>query len=104
MFVTIRHHRTIMDEILVELQLGDGCCIECAAKHAYSKMVLDVMTSEETPGPDTETKLELLVEFLQSSDFAQLRGSNESLAGVKEARCSLHRDENGHPCVSVINT
>ncbi len=92
-----------MDEISIDLQLGNGCCIECAAKRAYNKMVLDIMTSEDAPEPGTEAKLDLLVDFLQGADFALLRGSDESLAGVKEARFSLRRDENGHPCVSVIN-
>ncbi|HNW29696.1 MAG TPA: hypothetical protein PKN50_14560 [Spirochaetota bacterium] len=91
-----------MDGISVELRLGNGCCIECAAKHAYNKMVLDIMTSENAPEPGTEEKLDLLVEFLQGADFAQLRGSSECLAGVKEALCSLHRDDKGHPSVSVI--
>ncbi|HOT46483.1 MAG TPA: hypothetical protein PLM53_13855 [Spirochaetota bacterium] len=92
-----------MDETILVLQLGDGFCIECAAKHAYNKMVLDIMTSDDTPGPGIESMLDLLVDFLEGADFAQLRGSHEALAGVKESRCSLHRDEHGHPCVSVIS-
>lgn len=92
-----------MKSIEMTLETSDGCCIECAAKHAYSKMVLDIMTSDTMPGPDAESMIELLVDFLETADFAQLRGSDESLAGIKNARCRLHRDTNGDPYVSVIN-
>lgn len=93
-----------MDQIAVELLLGEGCCIECAAKREYNRMVLEVMAAEDVPGPDVEARLDLLLDFLESADFSRLRGSDEALSGVREARCQLCRNSEGKPVLSMIDT
>ncbi len=93
-----------MDEILVELQLGDGCCIECRAKRAYHRMVNDIMTAEGPPTPGDEARLDLLLEFLQQADFGLLRSSDDRLAGIMNARCLLKRNDKGSPYVSIVDS
>jgi len=90
-----------MNETTVELTVGPGCCIECAAKREYNRMVLRIMTSDEPPAQDAESRLELLVEFLETADFPLLRGSNEIFDGTREALCLLGRSTDGKPFVSV---
>jgi hypothetical protein len=86
----------------IELNLGQGCCIECAAKHEYNKCVARIMTSDATPGPDEESKMELLLDFLETADFAALRASDEGLAGIKDSRCLLKIGDDGKPYVTVV--
>ncbi|MBN2160142.1 MAG: hypothetical protein JW807_12160 [Spirochaetes bacterium] len=93
-----------MEETTIELLLGDGCCIECAAKRTYNAMVLHLMTAEEAPAPDVEGRLDLLLEFLETSDFSRLRGSDEALDGTSNSRCLLRRDDDGKPLLTVIET
>jgi hypothetical protein len=92
-----------MNETTIVLTLGEGRCIECAAKHEYNMQVMRIMTSEGPPGPDDEARLDLLVEFLENADFAALRSSGEALDGTKNSRCLLKRSADGKPRVSVVD-
>ncbi len=67
-------------------------------------MVLDIMAAEDTPGPDVEAKLDLLLDFLKFGDFGALRSSDERLAGTRDARCLLKRDAEGMPHVLTIDS
>lgn len=86
----------------IELSIGVDCCIECSAKREYNRMVLRIMTADDPPTPDDESRLDLLREFLETADFCNLRGSDENLDGSKDARCLLRRYPDGKLSVSVI--
>lgn len=45
--------------------------------------------------------MELLLDFLDQTDFVFLRSSNELYSGVQDARCILTRNEIGEPFVSA---
>jgi hypothetical protein len=90
-----------LEETTVDLLIEEGCCIECASKREYNRMVMHIMTNDAPPGPGDEARLELLREFLEHADFAFLRSSDESLSGTRKARCVLERNGDGVPCVSV---
>lgn len=92
-----------METVEIPLATSEGCCIECAAKRAYNKLALDIMTSEDNPGPEVEARLDLLLEFLEHADFSQLRGSDEALAGTRDAQCLLKRSGDGTPHVSIVD-
>ncbi len=91
-----------MGKAKVELAVGIDCCIECAAKREYNRMVLHIMAADDQPTPDDESRLDLLLEFLETADFSNLRGSNENLDGTRDARCLLGRSLDGKPSVSVV--
>jgi hypothetical protein len=91
-----------MEEATVELAVGIDCCIECAAKREYNRMVLRIMTADDPPTQDDEFRLNLVLEFLETADFSKLRGSDVNLDGTGEARCMLRRRPDGMPSVSVI--
>lgn len=93
-----------MEAVEITLATAEGCCIECAAKRAYNKMVLDIMAAEDNPGQEVEARLDLLLDFLEHADFSELRGSDEALAGTRDARCLLKRDAEGMPHVSIIDS
>jgi len=86
----------------VELIVGDGRCIEHAARDKYNRMAARIMASDDPPDPADEARLELLLDFLGSADFALLRSSDERLSGIKNARCILKRNEEGIPYVSIF--
>ena len=90
-----------MEDTTVELLVGEGCCIECAAKREYNKMVLQIMTADDPPGPFEEFRLELLLDFFEHADFAFLRSSNESFSSIKDAHCFLKRNDEGTPYITV---
>jgi len=91
-----------VEKPIVDLVLGGDCCVECAAKRAYNRLVLDIMEAEDAPGPDVEARLDLLLDFLKHADFGALRSSDERLAGEIDARCRLYRGADGAPSVSII--
>ncbi len=91
-----------LNNVEIELILGQGCCIECAAKREYNRRMAHIMTSDVTTEPDDETKMELLLDFLETADFAALRASDESLAGMRDSRCLLRMSDDGKPHVTVI--
>jgi hypothetical protein len=86
----------------IELILGQGCCIECAAKREYNRRMARIMTSDVKPEMDDESKMELLLDFLETADFAALRASDDSLAGIKDSRCLLRMSGDGKPYVTVV--
>ena len=90
-----------MDETIVYLDL-DGHCIETAAKNEYKKLTASYFLSD-TGSDETEInkKLELLYEFIQLTDFSELRASDERLARFKESEAELFRNENGEPVLKL---
>ncbi len=88
----------------MELLVGDGRCIEHAARDAYNRMAARIMAADGPHDPAEVARLELLHDFLKSADFALLRSSDERLSGIKNALCVLKRNGEGIPCVSVIES
>lgn len=49
--------------------------------------------------PVLAEQINLLTDFLEKSDFGELRSSDERLAGTVDAVCILRRDTNGNPVI-----
>lgn len=80
----------------------DGHCIETAAKIELRKLTDIVLSScSDSIDRETEKKIELLQQFLKTSDFENLRASDERLAGFTPATCILTRDEDYNPVLSI---
>lgn len=73
----------------VVLHLGD-VCIQKAARRAY-----DALVSSEAEDRSTVRAVDLLVRFLQTTDFAALRVAHPVLAGGTACRVRLFRREDG---------
>ena len=67
-------------------------------------MVLHIMAAEDTPGPDVESRLDLLLDFLETADFGALRSSDERLAGTRDGRCILMKHDDGTPFVTICDS
>lgn len=50
--------------------------------------------------PVLADQIELLTDFLEKSNFNELRASDDRLSGVKESVCILKRDGNGNPVIT----
>lgn len=94
----------VMGKTTVELLVGDGRCIEHAARDKYQRMAARIMAADGQDDPGEEAQLELLLDFFKSADFALLRSSDERLSGIKNARCLLKRNGEGIPYVSIIES
>jgi hypothetical protein len=77
----------------IVLDLSDHC-IETAAKREYRRLV-DVAMALEGDDQDIEEKLTLLKEFLERTNFRQLRGERPDLAGGSPVQVSVRRFPSG---------
>ncbi len=78
----------------------DGHCVETAARGEF-KRLMDRFFSEPDDADDIAERLDLLREFIDTSDFAALRSSDERLSGAVACTVAVYRDGNGAPAVSV---
>jgi len=92
-----------MTELEIILKLEKDCCIQSAAKKEYNRMLRDFLTGGSIHGPEDEYMLELLRDFLESTNFPALRSSNEALSGVKNYTCILTRNPDGKPYLAMHN-
>ena len=87
-------------EATIVLDLSEHC-IETAAKREYRRLV-DVAMSLEADDQDLEEKLTLLKDFLEKTDFRQLRGQRPDLAGGLPVRVSVSRLRSGRVGWTII--
>lgn len=92
-----------MNEISILLKTG-GHCIQTSAKNEFSRITDFILNSmDETVSPEVEYKLELLRDFLETSDFNNLRASDKRLSGITEGTCILSRGEDGKPAIKITD-
>ncbi len=88
-----------MSDISVILKTGDHC-IQGAAKSEFRKITMMILESTgDEISPVLAEQIELLTDFLEKSDFGELRSSDDRLSGTVETVCILKRDENGNPVI-----
>ncbi|HRZ27726.1 MAG TPA: hypothetical protein P5346_03775 [Spirochaetota bacterium] len=90
-----------MNDARIILMVGDGHCIEYAARKEYKRLADMIMDSPGDPDAVQQVQMELLFDFLERADFAHLRSSSDLLSGSRNARCTLTRDKKGVPQVSA---
>ena len=82
----------------------DGICIQSAAKRAHREItnfLLDSNTGQDTP---LHTLVDLLREFLSSSDFSALRTHHPELTGGSRCCVRIFYLENGSVDWEVIDS
>ncbi len=88
-----------MANVSVILKTG-GHCIQAAAKSEFRRITLMILESTgDEISPVLAEQIELLTDFLEKSDFGELRSSDERLAGTVESVCILRRDANGNSVI-----
>ena len=92
-----------MMEVSIKLKTG-GHCIQSAAKIEFRRITMMILEATDDTVPQVLTEqLELLTDFLESTDFNRLRGSDDRYAGITDAICILARGEDGKPFLKVID-
>lgn len=77
-------------------------CIETSAKIEFRRLTDQMLEPDSgDTDPELQQKIELLINFLERSDFNRLRSSDERLAGIIPALCILKQDEDGRSIVTV---
>lgn len=83
----------------VLLRADETHCLETAARREYERLALSLLRGED-PGEGVEEKLELLREFLETTDFRSLRASSEGRIRERgEAWAALFRAGQEIRCV-----
>lgn len=86
--------------VTIKLELN-GHCIETAAKEKLQQL-LDAMFQTDTEDLQLQALYQLLYDFIHTADFAQLRASDERLAGIVPSICEVYIDKTGKPSVRII--
>lgn len=90
-----------MNNITITLRTGEHC-IETSAKIELRKLTDLILESDmENADADMEQRIELLLHFLENSDFNMLRASDERFAGITPAECTVKWDENNRSIVLI---
>jgi len=90
-----------MTKIQVTLHTGTHC-VETEAKTMLRRITgLILETNDELAVRELGEQLELLNEFIGTTDFNKLRASDERYAGIVEAVCILSRGKDGNPVIEV---
>ncbi|HOK02000.1 MAG TPA: hypothetical protein PKX79_05595 [Spirochaetota bacterium] len=93
-----------MDETIVTLYTGEHC-IETSAKNEFKSLTEKLLTCDDEKECEVlGAKLELLRNFLENSNFNELRSSDERLAGIIPGYCIIHRDQKGDATIKLIET
>ena len=79
-----------------------GHCIETAAKNEF-KRYMDSYFSSSDVSKEDEEKIQLLSDFLTTSDFSALRAQDDRLSGEVESDVTIYRDENNNIKIEYIN-
>ncbi len=81
------------------LSISDHC-IETEAKKEYRRLMDTVFTGEGKT-EHIEEKIELIHEFLETSDFPALRGSSQVLAGHRPGQVTLLKEGNSPVTITI---
>ena len=76
--------------VILKLHLKDHC-IETAAKKMLKSLTDSYFDSDNDNGAIL-SKIELIQEFIKTSDFPRLRAGNEKLSGTVESLVTISRD------------
>ncbi len=76
-------------------------CIETAARKEYDSLMDRYFTEDDTEGL-LEDRIELLREFLESSDFSSLRDSDPGLAGSVPVTVEIFRNSEGAVGLDIL--
>lgn len=86
--------------ISVKLHIRDHC-IETEVKKEFKRRMDNCFSSDKVTREDEE-RLQLLGDFIQTSDFAKLRSQDKRLSGEIESYISLYRDENNNIVIEYL--
>ncbi len=79
-------------------------CIETASKKAYNQSLSQYFKAQETEKMELEAAIDMLVRFLNESDFQELRNTYQDLRGGSEAVIELRRSTTGEINLHINNS
>jgi len=85
----------------IVLDLSDHC-IETASKREYRRLVNEALQMEGE-GTALEDKLKILQEFIENTDFRQLRSARPELSGGSPVKVFLRRLSSGRVGWSIVD-
>jgi len=83
----------VLSDGSLALRLGDAC-IEASAKRARRELADSLLAGQE-PSVALEALVELLDQFLTTTDFRRLRGDHPELAGGTPCHVRIYRVPDG---------
>jgi len=86
-------------DIVLELSTH---CIETAARNQYRRLLDSILQSQERDS-NLEEQLAILKEFLEQTDFSELRGVYPELAGGSAVHASVYREASGRVSWKIAN-
>ena len=88
-------------QVMVNLHIKDRC-IETEARNEFNRLMDTYFKTDDTEG-ELDVQIELLRDFLEESDFSELRSSDRRLAGSQESDVVIRRSANGTIVLEVVN-
>jgi hypothetical protein len=87
-------------KVTVNLHLTKEC-IETEARNEYNRLMEKYFNTDDLEG-ELDGKIELLRDFLETSDFKKLRSSDRRLSGGWESDVVIKRNSRGAAELEVI--
>lgn len=86
-------------DVTVNLHIKSHC-IETEARNEFSRLMDRYFNTDDLEG-ELDEKIELLRDFLESSDFPKLRSSDMRLSGGQESDVVIKRGEDGNITLEI---
>ncbi len=80
-------------DVAVSLHIKSHC-IETEARNEYGRLMDSYFSTDDLEG-ELDDKIELLRDFIENSDFPELRASDMRLSGGQESDVVIKRNDKG---------
>lgn len=97
--VIIMEFEGLAMDVTVNLHIKSHC-IETEARNEFGRLMDRYFSTDDIEG-ELDEKIELLRDFLESSDFPRLRASDLRLSGGQESDVMIKRNEDGRIILEI---
>jgi hypothetical protein len=87
-------------KVKIDLHIKNDC-IETEARNEYNRLMEKYFNTDDLEG-ELDVKIELLRDFLETSDFKKLRSSDRRLSGGWESDVVIKRNSSGAAELEVM--
>ncbi len=98
--VIIMESEGLSMDVTVNLHIKSHC-IETEARNEFGRLMDRYFSTDDIEG-ELDEKIELLRDFLESSDFPKLRASDLRLSGGQESDVVIKRSEDGRITLDIL--